>query len=135
MHKHIWLYLVIGISILVIPTVVYLIWLIPQLSEYYNTLLASGGIISCAGYIGTIKIPDSFNNSKLLKLASGSFTILATITVVQEFIGELIFLAVIAIISFIIFKIFLGVYKNAKRKRENTELAEEISRNIIKNSK
>ena len=58
MNKHpIW-YLIIGIFILVAPTVIYLGFLIPQLTEAYNVLMASGGVIGGAGFYAASKIPE-----------------------------------------------------------------------------
>jgi len=135
MKKHpIW-FIILGIIILVIPTLLYLIWLMPKLTEEYNALLSSAGIIGGAGFFGTSKIPINLSNSSLFKLASNSFTTLTVILLVQEFIMEIIILASIFIISFIIFKLLIGAYKNAKRRNENAELAEEIARIVDKTIK
>lgn len=132
MKKYPILYLIIGIAFLIIPTLLYLIWLVPRLSDAYNTLLASGGIIGGAGFYGASKIPEKLNNSSLYKLAANSFTVLTVITLVQQFISELIVLAIIFIVSFIIFKIFGVLYKNGREIKRNEKLSEAISQNISK---
>ena len=58
MKKHPNWYLVIAIAVLVVPTAVYLAFLIPKLTEEYNVLMASGGVIGGAGYYGAQKIPE-----------------------------------------------------------------------------
>lgn len=132
MKKYPVLYLILGITILIVPALLYLIWLVPKLSSAYNALLASGGIIGGAGFFGASKIPEKLNNSSLYKLAANSFTIFTVLTLVQEFIKEIILLCCIFVISFIIFKLLLGAWKNARRRKENRELAEEIARTAVK---
>ena len=135
MRKHpIW-YLVIGISVLIIPTLIYLFFLIPQLSEEYNTLMASGGVIGGAGLYGASKIPDKVKYGGLFKTAANSFTILTTILLVEEFIVELVGLVAVFVVCFITFKILVEVWKNARRQNENKQLATEIARSFNENSK
>lgn len=131
--RHYW-YVVFGISILIIPTVVYLCFLIPSLSDRYNTLMSSGGIIGGAGFYGSSKIPDGKKSSGLFKLATNSFTTMIIVIIVEEFIKKIIGLAATFIVSLILFKIFMELYKNGKRKREEAMLAEQITRNIIENT-
>lgn len=134
MNKHPVIYLMFGIFILVVPTIIYLFILIPQLKEEYSILMASGGVIGGFGLYGSSKIPEKFKYSSLFKLASNSFTIITVIFLVEKFIVKLLGLAITFIVSFIIYKIFLEVYKNAKRRKQNTELAEQIARSIAKNT-
>lgn len=135
MKKHpIW-YLIIGIVILIVPTAIYLVFLIPSLSAEYNVLMASGGVIGGAGFYGTSRIPSEVKYSGLFKLASTSFTIFTIITLVQEFIMELIGLAVTFVVSFIIFKILKGAWKNGRERLKNERLAEEVARNVIETTK
>ena len=135
MRKHSIWYLVIGISILIIPTLIYLFFLIPQLSEEYNTLMASGGVIGGAGLYGASKIPDKVKYGGLFKTAANSFTILTTILLVEEFVVELIGLVAVFVVCFITFKILVEVWKNARRQNENKQLATEIARSFNENSK
>lgn len=134
MKKHpIW-YMVIGIAILVIPSVCYLFWLVPQLSEEYNVLMASGGIIGTSGLYLSDKIPDGWNHSKILKFISKGFTMLTFMTLVEKFWTKIVILLVIVIFSVSAYVIFKEVYRNAKRRIENTELATEVARSVNKNS-
>lgn len=135
MSKHPIIYIIIGIAILLIPTIIYLCFLVPKLSEEYNVLMASGGIIGGSGFYAASQIPEKLKYSSLFKLATNSFTILTIILIVEKFIIHLIGLGFTFIISYIIFILLKGVYKNARRKNDNRELAEEISRNINKTSK
>lgn len=57
----------IGILVLIVPTAIYLIILCPQLSERYNTLMASGGIIGAGGIAACAKIPESFKKLGIVK--------------------------------------------------------------------
>lgn len=135
MKKHpVWI-LIIGIFILVAPTALYLGFLIPQLSEEYNILMASGGVIGGFGMYGATKIPEKVKYSGLFKLAANSFTVLTVITLIQNFIIEIIGCIAVFIVCFIVFKILLEVWRDAKRRKENSKLAEEIARNITESSK
>ena len=135
MNKHpIW-YLIIGIFILVAPTVIYLGFLIPQLTEAYNTLMASGGVIGGAGFYVASKIPKKLKYSGLFKLSANSFTVFIILTLVNQFIMKIIGLAAVFVVSFIIFQILKGAWKNGKRKKENAELAEQITRSVAESSK
>lgn len=134
MKKHpIW-YLVIAILILIIPTTVYLCILVPRLSEEYNVLMASGGVVGGAGLYGASKIPDKVKYSGLFKTAANSFTILTVTVLVEEFIIELVGLIAVFVVCFITFKILVEVWKNARRRKENRELAREIARSVNENS-
>jgi len=133
--KHPVVFLIIGICILIIPTVVYLCFLVPQLSEEYNVLMSSGGIIGGAGVYGANKIPDKLKYSSMFKLAANSFTIMTVILLVEKFIVPLIGLIATFIVSFIIFKILMEVYRNARTSRQNRELAEAISQSVAKVTK
>lgn len=126
------IFLIIGIFILIFPTSVYLFFLIPKLSEEYNVLMASGGIIGGGGIYAASKIPKKLKYSGLFKMASNSFTILTVILIVEKFIIQLVGLVSVFIISYIIFVLLKGAYKNARRRKENRELANEISRNVNK---
>ena len=128
-------YLLIGIAILVIPSAIYLGFLIPRMSEEYIVLMSSGGVIGGAGMFGTGMIPEKTKYGSLYKTASKSFTLLVVITLVHEFIKQLIGLAAVLVVSYIIFFIFKELWKNGKRAKENSELAEEIARNITEATK
>ena len=135
MKKHPIIYLLIGIGILIVPTLIYLIFLVPKLTEEYNVLMASGGVIGSAGLYGAQKIPEEFKYGKLFKLAANSFTVMIVITLVNKFIMKIIGLIAVFIVSFIIFMVLKGAWKNGRRRNENNELAKEISRNIAETIK
>lgn len=126
--RHPGLFLFIGIIVLIVPSAIYLGFLIPGMKDEYIVLMSSGGVIGGAGLFGSSKIPDETKHGALFKTTSKAFTLLVVITLVQEFIGQLLGLAAVMIISYIIFLIMRGLYKNGKRARENAELAEEVSR-------
>lgn len=128
-------FLVIGIVILIVPAAVYLGFLIPQMKDEYIILMSSGGAIGGAGIFGTQMIPDKTRYGMLFKTASKSFTLLVVITLVQEFIKELIGLAAVVIVSYIIFLVMKGLWKDGKRARENKQLAKEVSRGVIEATK
>lgn len=134
MKKYPLLYKIIGIAFLVIPTIIYLCFLVPKLTEEYNILMASGGVIGGAGYYGASKITDKVKNSGLYKTTCNVFTTLTLITIVEKFIMQLIFLVVTMLLSYIIYKIFSGLYLKYRRQKENAELAEKITQNIIKST-
>lgn len=132
MRKHpIW-YLVIAILILIVPTTIYLCILVPRLSEEYNVLMASGGVLSGAGLYGASKIPDKVKYSGLFKTAANSFTILTVTVLVEEFIIELVGLVAVFVVCFIAFKILMEVWRSARRRKENSELASQVARNLNK---
>ena len=127
--KYIWL-LVSAIFVLVVPTVVYLFFLIPKLEDEYIMLMSSGGVIGGAGMYAANAIPDKVRFSSLFKTSARSFTILTVTILVEKFINELIGLAVTIILSYIAYKILMEVYHDRKRSQQSTELAQEIARNI-----
>ena len=134
MKKHpIWFF-VLAILILFVPTPSYLCILVPRLSEEYNVLMASGGVVGGAGLYGASKIPDKIKYGGLFKTAANSFTILTVIVLVEEFIIELVGLIAVFVVCFITFKILVEVWKNARRRKENRELAREIARSVNENS-
>lgn len=135
MTKHPFWYLVIGISVLVIPTAVYLIFLIPKMAEEYLVLMSSAGIIGGTGIYLTDKIPDSLKYGALFKTASRSLNAVIVIALVEEFIGQLIGLFVTFIASLIIFKILVGVWKDAKRRKQDRELAKEVAQSVAESIK
>lgn len=128
-------YLIIGIIILIVPTGVYLGFLIPAMSETYNVLMASGGVIGGAGFYGASRIPKEVKYSGLFKLAANSFTILTIITLVQEFALQLIGLVAVFVISFIVFIIFKGAWKNGKQRLKDERLATEVARSVVETIK
>ena len=135
MKKHpIW-YLIIGIIVLIVPTGTYLGFLIPSMSETYNVLMASGGVVGGAGFYGASRIPKEIKYSGLFKLAANSFTTLAIITLVQEFALQLIGLVAVFIISFIIFIILKEAWKNGKQRLKDERLAAEVARNVTETLK
>ena len=127
--KYIW-FLVSAIFVLVVPTIVYLFFLIPKLEDEYIMLMSSGGVIGGAGMYAANAIPDKVRFSSLFKTSARSFTILTVTILVEKFINELIGLAVTIILSYIAYKILMEVYHDRKRSQQNTELAQEIARNI-----
>ena len=127
--KYIW-FLVSAIFVLVVPTVVYLFFLIPKLEDEYIMLMSSGGVIGGAGMYAANAIPDKVRFSSLFKTSARSFTILIVTILVEKFINELIGLAVTIILSYIAYKILMEVYHDRKRSQQSTELAQEIARNI-----
>lgn len=128
-------FLIIGIFILIVPTAVYLGFLIPQMQEEYVVLLSSGGVIAGGGMYGANIISEKIKFVGLYKLTAKSFTLLICITLVQEFIMEIIFLIAVFIVSFVIFSILKEIYKNERRRNKNAELADEITRNVIETIK
>lgn len=128
------LFLILAIVILIVPTIVYLCFLVPQMSERYNILMASGGCVGGLGLYGSSKIPEKVKYSSLFKLAGRSFTLLTVTTLVEEFIIKIIGLIAVLIVSYIIYKILMGVYKDAKQRKQNAELAKEISRSLDKDT-
>lgn len=130
MKKHPFILKMLGLFMLIVPTIIYLIFLIPNLSEEYTILMSSGGMIGGVGFVGSSKIPEKLPNSGLFKLASTSFTILIIITLVEEFIMELVFLVATIIVSYIVYKIIDNIYKKLKRLKENEQLAQQITSSI-----
>ena len=132
--KPIW-YLIIGIIFLVVPVTVYLIFLVPELKEEYNVLMASGGILGGFGYYGANKIPDSVKYSGMFKTAARAYTTVILGTIVQDFLPQIIGLIAVLVTSVIIYIIFKELYKNARRKLDNKELATEIARGLNQGTK
>lgn len=130
MKKHPILYLIIAIAILVIPTTIYLCFLVPKLSEEYNILMSSGGVIGGAGLYGASKIPDKIKYGGLFKTAANSFTILTVTVLVEEFIVSLVGLVAVFVVCFIAFKILMEVWRSARRRKENSEFASQVARNL-----
>lgn len=122
--------LVIGVAFLIIPTAIYLGFLIPKMQEEYIILMSSGGVIGGAGMFGTSIIPEKMKYGTVYKLTSKSFTLLVIITLVREFVGQIIGLAAVFAVSYIIFIIFKERWKHARREKENGELAEEVARAV-----
>lgn len=135
MTKRPWLYMVFGIFFLIVPTAIYLGFLIPKMSEEYNILMASGGIISTLGLYGAKKIPDSLKFSSVYKLVGKSFTIMVAGMLVEKFYMHIIGVVAVAVISYIVFIVFKELYKNAKRRKENRELATEITKSLTETIK
>ena len=127
--RYIW-FLVSAILVLVVPTVVYLFFLIPKLEDEYIMLMSSGGVIGGAGMYAANAIPDKVRFSSLFKTSARSFTILTVTILVEKFINELIGLAITIILSYIAYKILMEVYHDRKRSQQSSELAQEIARNI-----
>lgn len=128
-------YLVIGIAVLIIPTGIYLGFLIPAMKDEYIILMASGGAVGGAGMAGASAIPDKTRTGVLFKTASKSFTLLVVVTLVQEFMYQLIGLAAVMIISYLIFMIMRGLYKDGKQYRQAVRVAEEVARAPAKATK
>lgn len=122
--------LVCGIVILILPTFIYLCFLIPKMSSEYNALMASGGVISGGGLYGASQIPEKLKYAGLFKTASKSFSIAVTVYLIQDFVTELIVLFIIFMASYIIFYILREVYRNGKQLYREKRLAGEISRSF-----
>ena len=135
MKKRPFLYLVLGVFFLIVPPVIYLCFLVPQLKEEYNVLLASGGVLGGFGYYGASKIPDKIKYGGVFKTAARAYTTVVLSTLVQEFLPKILIFIAILVTSFIIYLISKELYKNGKRKLENKELAEQISRGFAENIK
>lgn len=123
-------FLVIGIVVLIVPTAVYLGFLIPQLKEEYDILLASGGVIGVGGMYGAEMIPEKVKFGALYKTSARSFTLLTVITLVQDFIPQLIGLAIVLVVSYIVFMMMRSLYKDGKQFRADKRLAKEVARGI-----
>lgn len=130
MKKHPFLYMIVGLAFLLIPTIIYLVYLIPMLNEEYNVLMASGGVIGSSGLYLTDKIPESWVHSKILKFASKSFTLLTVMTLIEKFYMQILGLLVVIVASIIVFYIFKGLYANGKRKIEDERLADTVARSV-----
>ena len=130
MKKHPVWYLIVAITILIVPTTIYLCILVPKLSEEYNILMSSGGVIGGAGLYGASKIPDKIKYGGLFKTAANSFTILTITVLVEEFIVSLVGLVAVFVVCFIVFKILVEGWKGARRRKENSQLASEIARSL-----
>lgn len=128
-------YMVIGILVLIIPTAIYLGFLIPRLTEEYIILMSSAGFLGGAGLFGTSQIPEKVKFGTLYKTASKATTLLVVITLVKEFIGQLIGLAVVLVVSYIIFMIMRSLYVSRKQARANKQLAEEVARSVAEATK
>lgn len=131
---HIW-YLIIGIFILIVPTVIYLFFLVPRLTEEYRILMASAGIVGGGGMYGAELIPEKIKFASMYKLAGKAFTLLTVTTIVEKFIIQLVGLAATIVVSYIVFYVLKEVWKNARRKLENEQLAGKIARSINETSK
>ena len=124
-------FLVIGICILIIPAAIYLGFLIPRMKDEYIALMSSGSGLGGAGAFGTYMIPETAKFGTLYKTASKSITMLVVITLVKDFIGQLLGLALVFIISYIVFLIMRSRWKDGKRKRENADIANSVSQGVI----
>lgn len=128
-------FLVIGICILIIPTAIYLGFLIPKMSEEYIILMSSAGVVGGSGMFGTEMIPEKVKFGALFKTASKAFTALVCLTLVQDFLPAILGLLAVFAVSFIIFKIMRSLYKDGKQKRANADLAKEVARGITEGTK
>ena len=135
MKKHpIW-FLIIGIFILIVPTAIYFGFLASRMQEEYVVLMSSGGIITAGGMYGANAIPEEMKFSGLYKMSARSFTLLSVITIVQKFIYQIIGLAATFIVCFVIFSILKEMWKNGRRRKQSSELAKEVSRNVVESIK
>lgn len=121
-------FLVIGIFILIAPTAIYMGFLIPAMSEQYAILMGSGAGVGGVGMFATGLIPDTAKYGTLYKTASKATTLLVVITLVQNFIGQIIGLAAVFAVSYIIFMIMRGLWRDGRRKRQDEYLAKEVAR-------
>ena len=123
-------FLIIGIAILIVPSAVYMGFLFPRMSEEYSVMMASGAGIGGAGMFGTGLIPETAKYGTLYKTASKATTLLVVITLVKNFIGQLIGLAATFAVSYIIFLLMRSLWKDGKQARQNAKLANEVARGI-----
>lgn len=128
-------FLIIGIFFLIVPSAIYVGFLIPQMKEEYVVLMASGGAIGSAGITACSFIPETAKYGTLYKTASKSFTLLTVITLVQDFIGELLGLAAVFAVCFIIFIIMKGLWRDGKQAKQNERLAKEVARGVAESTK
>ena len=132
--RYIWI-LISAIVALVVPTVIYLCFLIPQMKEEYIVLMSSGGVIAGGGLYGANAIPEKVKYSGLFKMSARAFTFLTVVTLVEKFILQLIGLVATIVLSYVVYKILLEVYRDRKQARQNDELARKIARSIDETSK
>lgn len=128
-------FLVIGIFILVVPSAVYLGFLIPEMTDEYIVLMSSGGAIGSAGLFGANMIPETAKFGTLYKTASKAMTMLVVITLIQDFIGQLLGLAAVFVVSYILFLIFKGLWKDGRQAKLAVQLAKEVSRGPLETAK
>lgn len=128
-------WLIIGIAILIIPSAIYIGFLIPQMSEEYAIMMGSGAGLGGTGLFATGFIPETAKYGTLYKTASKSLTLLVVITLVQDFIGQLIGLIAVFAVSYIIFLILRGLWRDGRRKKQDEQLAEKVARSIVEASK
>lgn len=127
--KYIWI-LVAAITVLIVPTVIYLCFLIPQMKEEYIVLMSSSGVIGGGGLYGASAIPDKVKYSGLFKMSARAFTLLTVTTLVEKFILQLVGLVATIVVSYVIYKILMEVYRDRKQARQNYDLASKIARSI-----
>ena len=92
--------------------------------------MASAGTIGGGAFYGATLIPEKLKYGKLLKTAVNSYTLMCLIWIVQDFLPQILGCIAVFVTSFIIFRVLLGVYRDGRRKQENTELATEVARSI-----
>lgn len=128
-------FLIIGIFFLIVPTAIYLGFLIPAMKDEYIVLMSSGGAIGSAGLFGANMIPETAKFGTLYKTASKAMTLLVVITLVQDFIGQLLGLAAVFVVSYIVFLIFKGLWKDGRQAKLTVRLAREIPQGPIETTK
>lgn len=128
--EHPILYLILGLILFIVPIAIYLGFLIPAMKDEYIALMASGGALGGAGMLGSTFISDKTRTGSIFKTASKSFTLLVVVTLVQEFLNQLLGLAAVGIVGMILFLILKGKYKDAKRRKEDTELATKVAGSV-----
>ena len=131
--RYIWI-LVSAIAVLIVPTVIYLCFLIPQMKEEYIVLMSSGGVIAGGGLYGASAIPEKVKYSGLFKMSARAFTLLTVTTLVEKFILQLIGLVATIVVSYVVYKILLEVYRGRKQARQNDDLASKIARSLDETS-
>lgn len=122
--------MILGLFILIVPTVLYLCFLVPKMKEEYLVLMSSGGVICPAGLTIAKNIPKESKFSSIAKLAVNSTTLLITIALVQKFVNQLIVLAIIIVVSVIFYSLLKLKYKIDRERYKNAELAREVARNL-----
>lgn len=132
--RPIW-FLIIGIFFLIVPTAIYLGFLIPAMADEYIVLMTSGGAIGSAGLFGANMIPETAKFGTLYKTASKAMTTLVVITLVQDFIGQLLGLMAVFVVSYILFLIFKGLWHDGRQAKLSVQLAKEVSRGTIEATK
>lgn len=127
--RYIWI-LISAIFVLLVPSIIYLCFLIPKMQDEYIILMSSGGVIAGGGFYGASAIPEKVKYSGLFKTSAKAFTLLTVVTLVEKFIVQIIGLVATIVVSYVIFKILLEVYRARREEFRSKELAREIAQSV-----